>query len=60
MDSADPGRVAPDFKTIAAFRRDNGKGIRGDGYPCPVGQRAIHRFTRDERRQYLDRHRSAT
>ncbi len=23
------GRLAPDFKTIADFRRDNGKGIRG-------------------------------
>jgi transposase len=22
------GRLAPDFKTIADFRRDNGKGIR--------------------------------
>ena len=28
------GRLAPDFKTIADFRRDNGKGIRG----------ACHRF----------------
>lgn len=84
------GRLAPDFKTIADFRHDNGKGIRNvcrrfvmlcreldlfsqavvaidgskfrcdfiyiardDQYQCPAGQRAVHRFTTDERGQQI-------
>lgn len=59
------GRLAPDFKTIADFRRDNGASIRfakddftfnaaDNTYRCPAGEALTYRFTSVEHDLKLD------